>query len=249
MDNGSIVTIALQLRGRHSELSLLYYEDSPSMDGNGRPSSKTQITKRIVLQPDTQIWVEGTTKSNGLILVDPDHKLFTNQICLVPARVSNVVSGKPFQVLFSNFGSKPVGLFLLRSIAKATVHAENLVESHITHRKMVRCIPKETPNGKIRKHHIYPKNIDAINKHLANQREIHMATDEKPTTAEDIKIYVPRDKEDAVLNMLWNHGKIWSGQISEIKATKLKTNLKLDANPFKYPQYQAIPKTRALDLK
>lgn len=41
-------------------------------------------------------------KRDCLILVDPDRKRFTNQMCLVAAGVDNVAGEKPFQVLVTN---------------------------------------------------------------------------------------------------------------------------------------------------
>lgn len=188
------------------------------MDETGG-SPKIQVTKLIVLQPYTQTLVEVTSKRDGLMLVDPDPKLFTNQMCLVSAGVANVSSEKPFQVLFANFGRTPIGLCPLQAIVKAAAHPANLVKSHINHGEMLGLILGETPSGKFRKHHIAHKNIDPINRPLVHQRESDMAEDEKPTTDNDIKVDVPPDEEDAVRNMLRKNENIWSGQLEEIKAT------------------------------
>lgn len=111
---------------------------------------------------------------------------------------------------------------------------------------MVGLIPDEPLDGKFRKRNIDPKNIDTINRHLAQQREIHMSADEKQTTAEDLKINVPPYNEEVVCNMLQKHEPISSGQLFEINATELLIDLKQEANPPKSPPYQAVPKTREL---
>lgn len=80
MDNGSTVPIVRQQWGLNSELSLLNDRDPKPMDIKGRPSPKIQVTKRIVVKPDAKKLVEVTIKHSGLILVDPDPKLFTNQM-------------------------------------------------------------------------------------------------------------------------------------------------------------------------
>lgn len=102
---------------------------------------------------------------------------------------------------------------------------------------MLGLISDERQDSKCLKHHIDPKNIVTINKHLADQRESHMAEDEKLETAEYIKVDVPPDKEAEVLNILRKHEKIWSGQLGKIKATELQTDLKHDAEPLKSPLY------------
>lgn len=53
----------------------------------------------------------------------------------------------------------------------------------------------------LQKRNLDPKYIDAINKHLADQPERQIYTDEKPTIAEDIKIDVLPDKASAVRDM------------------------------------------------
>lgn len=112
---------------------------------------------------------------------------------------------------------------------------------------MLCLIPDETPVGKFHKRHVDPKNIYTINRHLLDQRESHMAEDEKLTTADDIKIDVPPEKEDAVRNMLLNYENSWSGQLGEIKATELRIYLKPDAKLFKSFPYRAIRKIRELE--
>lgn len=80
------------------------------MDGKGRPSTKIKVTKRIVVQSDTQTWVEVTSNRDGLILFDPDLKRFTKTMCLVAAGVPNVAGDKRFKILVANFASTLVEL-------------------------------------------------------------------------------------------------------------------------------------------
>lgn len=78
MDNRAILPIVHQPPGLNSDLSLIEDEDPTSGHGEDRPSQKSKVTKRMVIQPYSQTWVEVTTKNKGLILFDPDPKLFTN---------------------------------------------------------------------------------------------------------------------------------------------------------------------------
>lgn len=91
------------------------------------------------------------------------------------------------------------------------------------------------------------KNIDDINKHLAEKCESYMAKNEKqtkkPTTTDDIRVNLP---SEAVQTMLWKYGKMWSGQLGEIKAPEVLTYLKQDSRLLKSHPYRAGPKARAL---
>lgn len=216
------------------------------MTGKGRPSPRIHVTKRILIQPDTKTWVEVLTKHNGLILADPDPKLFTNQMCLVAAGVANIASDKSFKVFVTILWSTPIEPCWRQDIAKTSPHPANLVESHIFHAEILGLIPDEHQDGKFRKPHIDSNNIENISKQLADQRESHMAEDEKPKTADDTTVDVPRDKEEAVHNMLRKHEMIYYGQLGEIKATELQIDLKQDAKTFKPPPYRAAQKKREL---
>lgn len=159
------------------------------------------------------------------------------------AVVANVTCNTPFRILVANFGSTLVQLRHKQAIAKAAPPPSNVAEAHISHSEMFELIP----DGKFRKHHIYPENIDTINKHLVDQREIDMAEDEKKTTADKIKHDVLPDNEQAVRDMIRKHVQVLSGQLSQIKETKLRINSKSNAKPFKCPPYRADPKTRELE--
>lgn len=150
------------------------------MDRKGRPSPNIQDAKLIVLHSDIQSWVEFSNKCDGLILVDPDPKLFITQMCLLATGVTNVTGENPFHVLFANFSWTQIELRPRQAISKSAAHSAHLVESHITDSKMFSLITDEIPKGKLRKRHIHPKNINTINRHLVHQRKSHNAEDIKP---------------------------------------------------------------------
>lgn len=86
-----------------------------------------KVPKCIVLQPDAQTCFKVVNKHDGLILVYPDPKLSTNQMCVVAAGLANLRSEKPFKVVGSKFGSTLVTLCPQRAIASAAAHHVNVV--------------------------------------------------------------------------------------------------------------------------
>ena len=160
--------------------------------------------------------------------------------------VADVIADKPFKVLVANFSDNVVSLLPHQVIATAADHPETLVESHMSHAEVFGLIP-DNRDTKFRKRPINTKDIDVINRQLADQRELHMGEDEKPITADDIDIDVPEDKVADVRTMLKKHEGAWSGQLGEINVTELRIDLKPDAIPFKSAPYCAGPKTRELE--
>lgn len=114
------------------------------------------------------------------------------------------------------------------------------MELHIFNGKVLCRIADEHQDSKVRKLHIDLKKIDTINKSLVEQQESHMSEDEKPTTSDNIKVDVPKYKEEAVRNMPRNYEKVCSDQLRDIKSTELRTDLKQDSDPSKSPLYQAV---------
>lgn len=112
---------------------------------------------------------------------------------------------------------------------------------------MIGLITDMHSNGKFRKRNIDPENIDAVNQHLDDQSESHIYADEKLTIADDIKVDVPPDKDQAVRDMLRKHERIWSDQLREIKATELRIDVRPSTGQFKSPTYRAGPKTQELE--
>lgn len=104
MYNVSPFPILHQPRGRQYELSLLDNEKNTPITGKGQPKPKIKVTKRIIIQPGTQTWVDVVAKQNGLVLVDLDLKIFTNKTCLVVTIIANVTGDNPFKVVLANFG-------------------------------------------------------------------------------------------------------------------------------------------------
>lgn len=87
------------------------------MDCKGRPSPKMKVRKRILNPIESHTRVEVTTKRDGLILIDPNPKLFTNEMGLVAVGVANVAQDKLFKVLVANFGATQVELCSLPAIS------------------------------------------------------------------------------------------------------------------------------------
>ena len=98
-----------------------------------------------------------------------------------------------------------------------------------------------------RKRNASARDVDVINKHLAEQRAQGTEAEDKPVTADDIELDVPLEKETAVRDMLRRHEPMWTGALGEIRTSEMRIDLVDNARPFRSPPYRAGPKTRELE--
>lgn len=59
-----------------------------------------------------------------------------------------------------------------------------MADSHISHWEMLGQISDTSKDGNFCKRRTYRKDIDTINKHFANQLELHISGDERPVGRE-----------------------------------------------------------------
>lgn len=126
------------------------------------------------------------------------------------------------------------------------MHSDKLIESHMYHSQK-RCLIPDDTDTKFRKRHVDVRNIDPINKDLAEQNEKHMDAYEKPITANDIDIDVPDEKRRRSGTYYVNISVY--GPISSEKSMPQKRIIDLvpDAKPVKSPPYRAGPNNGELE--
>ena len=99
-----------------------------------------------------------------------------------------------------------------------------------------------------KKRDINIKDIETINRHLADQREAnHGVRELKPITADTVKLDVDKAHHKKIRKMLRKHESLWDGTMGEINITKHSINLVPGTRPFKSAPYRAGPKTRELE--
>lgn len=99
---------------------------------------------------------------------------------------------------------------------------------------------------KFRKRHVDFRDIDKIDKHLTDQRELHMGQDGKLVMAADIQINVPSDREVYIRNILRTHERMCSRHLWEINITEMTIELVTNAKLFKSHTCRDGPRTREL---
>ena len=93
------------------------------------------------------------------------------------------------------------------------------------------------------------KDIETINRHLADQREAnHSVREEKPITADTVELDVDKAHHTKIRKMLRKNESLWDDMMGEINITKHSIDLVPGARPFKLAPYRAGPKTRELEL-
>lgn len=128
----------------------------------------------------------------------------------------------------------------------ASVHPENLVESHLLQAEVLGLIPEDR-DTKFRRQHKSAHEIKTIDKNLADYRLQHISEDENATAAENISIEAPKDKEVDVRAMLKKYEQDWYRQLCEMNVTEMHIDLKPDAKVFKSPPFRVGPKRRQIE--
>lgn len=105
----------------------------------------------------------------------------------------------PFRVLIANFIKKTWIPTEVKTVTTASPHLTAKVESPVTTAEVLRLVDeaaagaKQTPSlhGK---HNSYKRDLDVLNRHLADDMEAHLAKDDTTVTAETTPISVPYEK-------------------------------------------------------
>lgn len=141
-------------------------------------------------------------------------------------------SDQLFRIMVANFSHRTNGLLPNHVVPTASMHSENIFESILSHAEVFGLVSDNRDN-KFRKRHTIARDIDTINKYIADHGEQNMGEGEKPVTTEDIAIDVLNDKGDEVRVMLKKHDQAWSRKLGANNFTEMCIGLVPDAKPFK----------------
>lgn len=123
--------------------------------------------------------------------------------------------------MVDNFSSLLITLIPNQHVAKVDDHLNSLIESNISHGQMLRIL--DTSTTKYCEREYEAKDINLINKHLADECEAACGQeDEKPITADIVELGIDSSLQHKVLSMLRKHEAIWSENLGEITATTNK---------------------------
>ena len=87
-------------------------------------------------------------------------------------------------------------------VAKAEDHPSNITEADISHGEVLGIM---TDTTRYRKRDTDDRDIETINKHLADAKEAHAGVDETPTKADKIELKVYERYHTDIRNMLRKH--------------------------------------------
>ena len=182
-------------------------------------------------------------------MAEPVNRLYQNHVPLAGAGIADVQPDVPFKILVANFGESPHNVVPNQHIATAEEHPTSLIESHISQGEMFGLVPDAPSNDdvKFRQWVFNPRDTDAINRHISDERQKHLEDEEKPITTDDIDLDVSEDFEEDVRNILPKHARLWTRKLGQINAADMRIDLVADAKPFKSPPYRAGSKTLQLE--
>ena len=106
MDDGTTVHIVRQPSSRKPGMMPLPTAKN-YLPASRTPSQNVTVLKPIFLQPESQNWVEVTTESSGLVVIESKKTLFEKHQCLTGAGVQQVEPVKRFASSSRISGSIP----------------------------------------------------------------------------------------------------------------------------------------------
>ena len=206
-----------------------------------------RLEEEVTLAPESQTWVKVKTQTPGLITIEPYAPLYHKTQCSVGTGVHQSEQGKHFRVFLANFSPEFVKLKKDQIIGVTGEHPSAVMEADISHAEMLGIADANT---KYRKRDHNARDVNLINKNLAEAREAALKENDKvPVTAATVELSLTEGKEDKIRAMLKQHEELWSRKLGEISATKHSIRLIEGARPSKSAPYRAGPKTRELEKK
>jgi len=239
LDDGTIVPIIRKPPAR-PQGAIPLPEQQLFIPKRRRRSTKIQTTGKTILKPESHDWVEVVTDKEGLVIIEPFHKLYERHECLAGTGVYQATPGKPFNIMIANFAKHPFVLTSNQTVAHCDDHTTALAESDMSHAELFGIVEDDT---KYRKRDFNAKDVNLINKHLEDARNAAVdQSDDTPITADNVELHVDKKYHPKIRKMLRKHEKIWEGRLGKITATTHRIDLIPGARPFKSAPYRAGPR-------
>lgn len=127
-----------------------------------------------------------------------------------------------------------------RKVVTTADHPDTIIESNITHSKMLRIAESDS---KYLKSDMMVCNIDIVNQHFGDARHATLRDKyEVPITSENVSIHAPKEFQPRIYTLLRKHEHLWSGQLGHIHATMHPIYPIPGSRPFKSTPCSAEPK-------
>lgn len=171
-------------------------------------------------------------------------RLYKNHLCTTRIAIFKVITHKPFRIFVADFGKTPKPLVDGHIIKTTDTHLETLVQSNISHPKILSLIDEKNQHIK---RNINTRDVKVINRQLPNTREDHCDGDKKTIAADNVDIGVDEKYHPEIRRIIKWHERLRSGQVGQVNCTQHVMVLITDEHPLKSAPYRTRPKTRGLD--
>lgn len=167
--------------------------------------------------------------------MEPNPGLYRKHECITAAQIHHVNYGQPFKVLIANFTKNPVKFNAQQVVTTTDDYQDIIVELNMTHAEML-----EISTTTYTKRDKNVRDVDTVNKHLADARLATLGNQEEITiTSENVEIHAPKEYHPRVRALLHKHEDLWSGELRNPHGTNLRIDLIPGTTPFKYAPYGA----------
>ncbi|CAN8069585.1 unnamed protein product [Agarophyton chilense] len=231
LDDGSMVPIVRKPMRRCPEapplpLSMEYGKS------RGLVSPRIRVAKSAMPKAQTQTWVQVRTERHGLVVIQPNTRMYESRGLLVANGIVQVDLGSPFWIPVSNFTDNDYQIPKNQVVATALPHHKVVVPTHISTAEVLGLThvgdtkeELQTPSGD----------------------QLQTAKDPESLVDELDLAHVSEQYRTKIRSMLKKYTSMWSGKLGEISATEHHIDLVPGSRPIYQPPYRAGPRTRQIE--
>ncbi|CAN8069066.1 unnamed protein product [Agarophyton chilense] len=219
LDDGSMVPIVRKPMRRCSEAPPL----PPSMKyrkSRGRVSPRIRVAKGAMLKAQTQTWVQVRTERHGLVVIQPNTRMYESRGFLFANGIVQVDPGSPFWILVINFTDNDYQIPKNQVVATALPHPTVVFPTHISTAEVLGLThvgdtdeELQTPSGD----------------------QLQSAKDPERLVDELDLAHVSEHYRTKIRSMLKKYTSMWSGNLGEISATEHHIDLVQGSRPISQP--------------
>lgn len=208
-----------------------------SHDTDVRTSSPLiRASATIDIPTQSQAWVPVYAKLRGLIVIQPEQKLFEKHELVCTNEVPEVNPNKMFSLLIANFANQKRQILKKQVVVSALVGPVCLVRSTLNTKKVLGITDKR------------PETDEENGKAVGFPRTLPSATRKEETkeSLDTLKLdHLPVQRQQAVLQILSKHCSTWSGQLGQIITVQHRIAMQPGLKSCTHWPYRARPTVRA----
>ena len=215
--------------------------DQEYQESGGRVSNKLRVETPVKLEPAMQTWVSVVSPRHGVMVVQPNEKLFHNHGVAPTNGVVQIEPNRPFRILVANFGKHAKSLVKNQVLGTLLPHPTFVIPTPVKFAEVLGLVNSDSENAK-------PEPADntvSSDKQDLVKPEVAAASSPTKASVDDMDLsHVDEQYRNRLREMLRRHSAMWDGSLGEINSTEHCIELKAGTRPIAQQPYRAGFKER-----